>query len=339
MQAPIEQHAPPILNILAELPASRPFKYVILSTLIESGSNQNCVRRNAELDDHLHVLMPYDGVSLRQEIFETWALVLEHKSPRQRYLFELAYSLQNDLGEQSPVFIHSQQAFVYVIVSLLGGAEYEAVSSRRPLLNYLGLCAMADVAERQNESNILSARSKWVLNERNIVLKRHMEVICARLVEIACSSKDAELRIAATKLLLHYGNVVQLEKLRDIETLSFRGEPVGEDVVSRLKYLSSLQSLDLSDTFFSEECVRHLQHLPVLKSLNLRNTKIGNSTLVHLSNCEALEELDCSDTRISDEGVRHFSKFKRLKRLLLARTSLSAELKRSLQSFNFAVIT
>jgi len=340
IQVPIEQHAPPILSILAELPDLRPFEYVVLAPEIESRTNQNCVRRNAELDDHFHICMPYDGVSLRQEIFETWALILEQKAPRQRYLFELAFALQKELGERSPIYLNSSHAFVSVIVSLLGGVDYEAILSQSPLQNYLGLCAMADVAERQRDMNIeIGARSQWVLNQRSILSKRYMESLCAQLTEIASDATNADARIAATKLLLHFGTVSQLERLRNIEALSFRAEPVAEDVVSRLKYLSGLQSLDLSDTYFPEESVRHLQFLPVLKSLSLRNTKIGNSALVHLANCEALEELDCSDTRISDEGVRHFSKFKRLKRLVLARTFLSSELKRSLQNFDFAVVT
>jgi hypothetical protein len=266
--------------------------------------------------------LPYTGVSLRRDLLEAYAEILAELFPVSRYLFELAYILQPKLKEESPTFINSGNLWNYIIANLASDPLTDTELKTRPLLTLSALDAIVRSLEHSGDKVNLQVRAKFdSMKER--LQQMALLVVLDKLLHLSNESDNDDARQASCKLLLHLGGAQHIGRIKNIKSLRFCGEPVGESVLSQLQYLTCIQELDLSDTFFPSEALRHLAQLPQLSSLNLQNTRAHNNAVIYLSKSNSLARLDCSFTQIADDGAKHFLSFKNLKQLDLTGTQVS----------------
>jgi hypothetical protein len=81
------------------------------------------------------------------------------------------------------------------------------------------------------------------------------------------------------------------------------GGGFGDEQLVGLKWLTSLEELNLSGTRVTDVGLPHLTPLTNLKYLILSETSVGDGGLVNLNGLKKLETLDLSETKITDAGV------------------------------------
>ena len=266
--------------------------------------------------------LPYTGVSLRRDLLEAYAEILAELFPVSRYLFELAYVLQPKLKEESPTFVNSANLWNYIIANLASDLLTDTELKTRPLLTLSALDAIVRSLEHAGDRVSPQVRAKFdSMKER--LRQMALPVVLDKLLHLSNESDNDVACQAACKLILHLGGAEHIGRIKNIKSLKFCGEPVGESVLSQLQHLPCIEELDLSDTFFPSEALRHLAQLPQLHSLNLQNTRAHNNAVIYLSKSNSLAKLDCSFTQIADDGAKHFLSFKNLKQLDLTGTQVS----------------
>ncbi len=90
-----------------------------------------------------------------------------------------------------------------------------------------------------------------------------------------------------------------------------------------LKALTSLQSLDLTNSKVTDAGLAHLKGLTRLQVLNLSGTQVTDAGLVHLKGLTSLKRLDLTYTRITGAGLAHVEGLTSLKTLALGYTKIT----------------
>ena len=78
--------------------------------------------------------------------------------------------------------------------------------------------------------------------------------------------------------------------------------------IARLKGLSRLQWLDLTETAVTDAGLEHLKGLTQLHTLNLRATRVTDAGLEHLKGLTKLQSLDVRSTQVTGAGVESLRK-------------------------------
>ena len=86
-------------------------------------------------------------------------------------------------------------------------------------------------------------------------------------------------------------------------------------LLADLGSLTSIEVLDLNDTFATNADLEHLRGLTSLKALCLNDTDVTDAGLVNLKRLTRLESLDLSNTEITDAGLEHLQGLTGLKSL------------------------
>lgn len=88
-------------------------------------------------------------------------------------------------------------------------------------------------------------------------------------------------------------------------SLDFSGSDVkiGDEQLSQLARLTTLETLDLGDCPITDEGLRHLSHLPRLKLLMLNGTRVTDAGLVHLETLPHLTYVSLWRTNVTDGGA------------------------------------
>lgn len=122
-----------------------------------------------------------------------------------------------------------------------------------------------------------------------------------------------------------------IEKLKEIDVLTFEGSWVRDEELEHLKALESLQSVNLRGSPVSDVGLRHLGDCRSLRILWLGGTKITDQGVRHLISLRSLELLDLSVTQLTDVGMVRFKELTSLTRLFLSGTQVTQEAVRMLQ--------
>lgn len=309
----VQQILPSLNNALAATPAPS-----LLGEIVVLPARLSNAYSKAQLHGSmLAIPLPYNGVSLSSDLLECWVEALEQNCVIERYLFDLAVQVQPAHVSATPAFANNSGLWNYIASDLALGSPYAAENRQRVLLNFIVAEAIARQCKKDAEQALIDSAKLVNFEARRNDLWREMQIIFADLLAIANDDNEGLNKAASAKLLIHLADVATLEKITGVTELSFINEPVGTAVLQKLKYLSSVQTLDLSDSYFPAEALRHLAHLPKLKKLSLRNTSTANTSINHLSSCPSLEEIDCSQTQVNDDGAKVFLSFKKLKRVRL----------------------
>lgn len=284
--------------------------------------NSACHLQNVGSRYNILIRVPYSGISLRTDLLKVYGEILEDILPVSRYIFELAYSVQPVLKEDSPAFSNSSALWNFLILSLCSEPISDTELKSRPLLSITALDAIVRSLENVDKKTPPQTKAKFISMKEH--LKRvALPVVLDKLLHLSNEGDSDELRQRACKLILHLGSQEYVERIKEAKSLSFAGEPVGETILQQLEHLSCLEELDLSDTYFPSEALRHLSQLPHLRVLNLQGTRAHNNAAVHLSKNASIEKMDCSYSQINDEGARHFLSYKKLKEVDITGTQVS----------------
>ncbi len=117
--------------------------------------------------------------------------------------------------------------------------------------------------------------------------------------------------------------------------LDLRGPETTDEVLAeKLKGLTKLEWIYLSNTQITDAGLVHLKGLTKLKELWLEDTQITDAGLVHLKGLTKLEGLLLSKTKITDAGLVHLKGLTKLEYLILGHTQITdagiQELKKAL---------
>jgi Leucine-rich repeat (LRR) protein len=78
---------------------------------------------------------------------------------------------------------------------------------------------------------------------------------------------------------------------------------IGDEQLSQLAQLTTLETLDLGDCPITDEGLRHLSQLPRLEMLILNGTQVTDAGLVHLEALPHLTYVSLGQTNVTGEGV------------------------------------
>lgn len=320
--APLLEEILPSLNeSLARLPAPSIIGAILILPVASTKAAEQ-LRLNKE--SQVELRLPYSGVSLLADLLECWAESLEKVCAIERYLLDQVCVAQQALSEDADAYADNSGLWSALAGPLALDELTQTDYEKRPLLSLVMATAIAKVCRRELQRNLVDDEIVARFDTREKILAAHVQnQSIAKLLHCANEHEDGRLRSACAKLLIHLGDVGTLEKIKGVRELAFVGEPVGAAVIQKLKYLSCLQSVDLSDAYFPPESVNHLTHLPNLKTLAMRNSSAANTSIINLSSSKSVEEIDCSFTQVNDDGARHFLSFRNLKRVKVTGTRVS----------------
>ncbi len=92
--------------------------------------------------------------------------------------------------------------------------------------------------------------------------------------------------------------------------------------MAKLKGLTNLEKLTISNTSISDAGLVHIQELVNLETLNLPQTKITDAGLARLTKLTRLKSLHLGDTDVGDAGLEHVAKLPQLEKLYLWKTEV-----------------
>jgi hypothetical protein len=118
-------------------------------------------------------------------------------------------------------------------------------------------------------------------------------------------------------------DLVHLQGLGQLKTLSIRGKHVSDVGIANLRGLTRLKALMLYDTSVTDAGLAHLAGLTQLEVLSLFNAQVTDAGLVHLRRLSQLEDLYLNGTRVTDAGLVHFHGLTQLKILNLNGTQVT----------------
>jgi len=110
---------------------------------------------------------------------------------------------------------------------------------------------------------------------------------------------------------------------------------VGDSELMRLKEMTGLKLLRLSDTQITDAGLEHLNGLADLQILDLAGTQVGDTGLEHLEGLPKLSQLDLSGTRVTDVGLEHLKEIANLRWLYLDGTKVSRGSRRHCRTGRF----
>jgi internalin A len=103
----------------------------------------------------------------------------------------------------------------------------------------------------------------------------------------------------------------------------FSSSTLSDAGLARLKALTSLVSLHLTDTQITDAGLVHLEGLTKLSYLNLRGARITGTGLAHLKGLNKLSSLDLDGNQVTDAGLPHLKALGSLSALWLNRTQVT----------------
>ncbi len=109
----------------------------------------------------------------------------------------------------------------------------------------------------------------------------------------------------------------------DVTYVILNGQGGTDAGLDRLKGLTKLQLLSLSNTKVSDAGLEQLKGLTQLQGLSLDRTKVSDAGLELLKGLTKLQGLCLDDTRISDAGLQHLKGLTQLQVLTLDRTRVT----------------
>jgi len=109
---------------------------------------------------------------------------------------------------------------------------------------------------------------------------------------------------------------------------SWKGQP--EDL-KRLKFLSSMVTLELSGDWVNDEIVEVISAVRQLRQLSIRKAKITNQTPFLLAKHDNLEGFEIRYCEVNDECLPALKQFQFLARLMLVGTKISPDVARELE--------
>lgn len=95
------------------------------------------------------------------------------------------------------------------------------------------------------------------------------------------------------------------------------------DGLKDLKFLTSLQYLDLQRTQITDAGLQYLAKLSTLEGIHLGGTQVTDAGLGHLKSLTALQSLDLGYTRVTDAGLEHLKEMTTLRRIYLWETKVT----------------
>ncbi|MBM4067933.1 MAG: hypothetical protein FJ271_03185 [Planctomycetes bacterium] len=106
--------------------------------------------------------------------------------------------------------------------------------------------------------------------------------------------------------------------------VSLSGIKTANRLLSHVKMLSSLESLELAGTEVNDKSLSQISGLTKLRSLNLTSSRVGDNGLQHLRGMTKLTSLSLHGTKVGDEGLRHLKTLGMLKTLIVKDTKVTA---------------
>ncbi|MBX9685884.1 MAG: hypothetical protein K2X27_04225, partial [Candidatus Obscuribacterales bacterium] len=310
----------------------------LISAISLFPQSPDCKIKELELDGKIIYLpLPYKGVSLGTDIQDAWSRIAANVAVIERYCFNLAASLQAALSEKTPTFADDDGLWMHILLGLAFDELSDSDFLEHPLLSLLGLESILRSCTQAGSAACSPEKLQLFQAKYDRLSDRVLAELQDKLLSISNGAAESAWRSAAAKLLIHLAESAQLEKIKGLAELSFHEEPVGENVIRKLKFIRSLEKLDLSKSYFPAESLRNLAYLPILRSLNLKQSPAANVSIINLSSCPALEEIDCSFTQVNDDGAKHFLSFRRLKRVVLTGAHVSPDMLNLLRQANLDV--
>ena len=117
----------------------------------------------------------------------------------------------------------------------------------------------------------------------------------------------------------------RLSFLSRIELVCGLNHAVSAELISELRSLTYLETLDLGFTQITDSGLEHLKGLTNLKLLSLNNTQITDEGLKHLKGMTSLQTLTLQNTKVTDAGLEHLKGLSSLQFLLIDNTQVTAE--------------
>ena len=173
--------------------------------------------------------------------------------------------------------------------------------------------------------------------ERKLELLRSVSKLPAIQLLQICSDNglsDADLEIIASlpnlrTLSISCKNVtgtgmVYFKDNRMINAVHFRDcVKFGEEGISLLSDLPSLQHLSLSGCSVSDRDCQSFVLLKNLKNLDLSKTKVGDDIAIYLVQCDKLETVNLYGTLISDYGIDVIGSMSRLRNITVSKSRVT----------------
>lgn len=119
--------------------------------------------------------------------------------------------------------------------------------------------------------------------------------------------------------------LVNLRTLKDLQSLSFAGNPISDAALSHVRGLKRLKVLCLAESPITDAGLANLSELTQLESLDLSDTEITDAAMVHLRELARLENLMLDDAKITDAGLGHLEGLMHLRHLALGRAGVTEE--------------
>ncbi len=109
----------------------------------------------------------------------------------------------------------------------------------------------------------------------------------------------------------------RLKPLTDVETLDLEFAPITDRGLNCVRGMTKVRNLTLNWTKISDAGLASLEGMHQLRTLSLANTEVTDAGLVHLRELSDLQELSLSYTKVKDHGLAYLGGLQRLKTLNL----------------------
>ena len=119
--------------------------------------------------------------------------------------------------------------------------------------------------------------------------------------------------------------IIGNEFFQDVTRVGLSKTDVTDADLRLVGRLTSLHSLDLSETVISDAGLVHIADLRELSELSLANTKVTGSGLQYLQNLRNLNSLNLPYTRVDDDRLKHLTVLPKLGDLSIGGTSVTSE--------------
>ena len=119
--------------------------------------------------------------------------------------------------------------------------------------------------------------------------------------------------------------ISELRSLTYLETLDLGFTQITDSGLEHLKGLTNLKLLSLNNTQITDEGLKHLKGMTSLNMLALNNTQITDEGLKHLKGMTSLQTLTLQNTKVTDAGLEHLKGLSSLQFLLIDNTQVTAE--------------
>lgn len=271
---------------------------------------------------------------LQRALSQTWCALARQCTPFESALYDLCQAIE---GGKETEFQHQRSSieidFANEVCQYFLSADYvqmEPFLSSNPLKGMAVVASLKRIVERLSRQLPRQTNLLAVLRAAESQQQALFNATAISLFDSASPARKAML----AKTLVYAGAESTLERLKEIDSLSFSGEPFDDLLLRKLKFLPALTKVDLSHTVITTEGAAQLRWLTQLQELNLTGTRLHDAAMTAISRCGSLTRLNLADTPVGDAGLRQLAVLKRLLHLNLQHTNVSddgrAELKKLL---------